>query len=155
MQKSFDIEGFKKEIRNMLPAIAIIAIAVAMCNILFDGFCIFRLIAGFPCPGCGLTRAAILLLRGHVMDSFKMHPMLIPFALLLPIYFIEKYYIGSNNQGNAKRLRVTYIYGCIVAAAMIILYIVRMKLYFPNVEPYIYYKKNLLMYIKQLIENVL
>ena len=154
MQKRFDTDGFKREIKNTMPAIAIIAIAVAICNILFDGFCLFRLMVGIPCPGCGLTRAAILLLKGHVVESFEMHPMLIPLLFVLPIYFIEKYYIDNEKPSKKKRLKVTYIYGCTVAIAMIILYIVKMKLYFPNVEPYIYYKKNLLRFINRIVEAV-
>ena len=154
MKIRFDTEGFKREIKNTLPAIAIIAIAVVICTILFDGFCLFRLMSGIPCPGCGLTRAAILLLKGHAAESFNMHPMLIPFLFILLIYFMEKYYIDNEKPSKAKGLKVTYIYGCIVAIAMIILYLVRMKLYFPNVEPYIYYKKNLLQFIKRIVEAV-
>jgi hypothetical protein len=38
-------------------------------------------LAGFEhCPGCGLGRSLILLLHGHVTESFRMHPLAI-FAL--------------------------------------------------------------------------
>jgi hypothetical protein len=38
-------------------------------------------LAGFEhCPGCGLGRSMILLLHGHVSESFSMHPLAI-FAL--------------------------------------------------------------------------
>lgn len=34
-----------------------------------------------PCPGCGLTRAAYLLMDGHVGASLHMHPLLVPILL--------------------------------------------------------------------------
>jgi hypothetical protein len=35
--------------------------------------CPFLLLTGIPCPGCGLTRATLLLLRGRVTDSLHFH----------------------------------------------------------------------------------
>jgi len=34
-----------------------------------------------PCPGCGLTRATLLLLHGHVRASLAMHPLAVPLLL--------------------------------------------------------------------------
>jgi hypothetical protein len=31
-----------------------------------------------PCPGCGLTRATLLMLHGHVRESLAMHPLAVP-----------------------------------------------------------------------------
>jgi len=36
--------------------------------------CWFRLTTGFPCPGCGLTRAVALLMHGSFGASLAMHP---------------------------------------------------------------------------------
>ena len=34
-----------------------------------------------PCPGCGLTRATLLILHGHVGESLAMHPLALPMIL--------------------------------------------------------------------------
>ena len=39
---------------------------------------------GLPCPGCGLTRATLLLLQGEFSRALSMHPLVIP---LSPMYF--------------------------------------------------------------------
>jgi len=31
-----------------------------------------------PCPGCGLTRATLLMMHGHVRESLAMHPLAVP-----------------------------------------------------------------------------
>ena len=53
--------------------------------------CLFRLLTGLYCPGCGGTRAVKALLRGHIVQSFMYHP-LVPYlaasALFLFICFL-------------------------------------------------------------------
>ena len=40
--------------------------------------CVFQMITGFYCPGCGGTRAVKFFLSGHIIKSFIYHP-LIPY----------------------------------------------------------------------------
>jgi Protein of unknown function (DUF2752) len=40
--------------------------------------CTFAAVLHRPCPGCGLTRATLLLLHGDVAGSLRMHPMFVP-----------------------------------------------------------------------------
>jgi uncharacterized protein YqgC (DUF456 family) len=44
--------------------------------------CPFALIFHAPCPGCGLTRAAVHLLSGDLRGAFALHPLSI---LLVPL----------------------------------------------------------------------
>lgn len=36
---------------------------------------------GVECPGCGIQRSAISLLRGDILDSLALYPALIPFIV--------------------------------------------------------------------------
>lgn len=46
--------------------------------------CLFQLITGLYCPGCGGTRAAVYLLHGQFKQSLLYHP-LVPYMALIII----------------------------------------------------------------------
>jgi len=72
--------------RLLKPALVIIIAAAYfyLSNRIFGYVCPSEILIGLPCPGCGLTRAALLLLKGDIAGSLRMNPML----LFIPIYFI-------------------------------------------------------------------
>lgn len=45
--------------------------------------CPIKEVTGVECPGCGMQRASILLLRGELAESFLMYPPLIPVLITL------------------------------------------------------------------------
>ena len=50
--------------------------------------CLFRLVTGLRCPGCGVTHMALCLLRGDLSGAFYENPMvlmLLPIGLILAI----------------------------------------------------------------------
>ncbi|MCR6640351.1 MAG: DUF2752 domain-containing protein [Sporocytophaga sp.] len=63
---------------------------------LFDRFnnhqhitlCIFKLTTGIPCPGCGMGRATIELIRGNFAEAYHYNILSIPFSVLVIITFI-------------------------------------------------------------------
>jgi hypothetical protein len=44
--------------------------------------CPFAALLGVPCPGCGLTRAALALVEGDVARAVELHPLL---PVLMPL----------------------------------------------------------------------
>jgi hypothetical protein len=42
--------------------------------------CMFHEVTGIPCPGCGMTRAVLCLLRGELAEALRLHAMVIPAA---------------------------------------------------------------------------
>ena len=79
-----------------------------------QGFpCLFQMITGYYCPGCGGTRATVFLLHGDILKSVQYHPLVLYMALVVvvelgsfglskalkrPKLFVERYamftYIG-------------------------------------------------------------
>jgi hypothetical protein len=51
--------------------------------------CFFKSHFGLECPGCGMQRAFIALLKGDLVQSLQFHPALIPFILTILALFIQ------------------------------------------------------------------
>lgn len=62
--------GWKSKLWDCL----LVAAAVAIFYV-FQIPCLFRLFLHIPCPGCGMTRAYLSLLRGDWRGAFGYHPM--------------------------------------------------------------------------------
>jgi len=48
-------------------------------------FCLFKLATGIPCPGCGMGRATLEIMKGDLISSFKYNILCIPFTLTIII----------------------------------------------------------------------
>ena len=51
--------------------------------------CPFKQITHIDCPGCGIQRSFVLLLKGDVGDSFFMYPALMPIILLFAMLLLH------------------------------------------------------------------
>lgn len=61
--------------------------------------CFFKYYIGIDCPGCGMQRSFILLLKGQLIESIKMYPALLPILgmiSLLALHIIFKFKQGAN-----------------------------------------------------------
>lgn len=45
--------------------------------------CWYKQYFGIDCPGCGMQRSIIELLKGNFIESFKLYPALMPIVILL------------------------------------------------------------------------
>lgn len=52
--------------------------------------CPFRLLTGYSCPGCGMTRASILIFQGRLADSLAFHPFAWAFIGIFSIAAISR-----------------------------------------------------------------
>ena len=52
--------------------------------------CFFKSNYNFECPGCGMQRAFIALMKGDIAESFSQHPALIPLiiASLVSLFYM-------------------------------------------------------------------
>lgn len=76
--------------------------------------CSFSQITGFPCPGCGGTRAYVYLFKGKLISSFKSNAAVIVFFIEYLIFLIDR-----------KRRIKLHIYAYIFAAVLILQWIVK------------------------------
>ena len=51
--------------------------------------CFYQQHLGIECPGCGMQRAFIELLKGNIIESLKLYPALIPIILMFVYLFLH------------------------------------------------------------------
>jgi len=115
--------------------------------LLFDIFtgtvCIFSFVTGFPCPGCGMTRAWLSFLQLDFKQAFFFHPL-----FLLPPFILTCYLIFKDKI-SIKVLNVIYI---LLIFVIIGVYTFRMIMYFPHIEPMIMNDKSIIS--KRLFQEI-
>ncbi|WP_461883765.1 DUF2752 domain-containing protein [Fusicatenibacter sp.] len=76
---------FKKRCRDFFFFCLLLGFYVAFLTLTGIG-CPIRFATGISCPGCGMSRAVLLLLSGHFQAAFRMHPLVyavLPFGVWL------------------------------------------------------------------------
>lgn len=81
--------------------------------------CIFHLLTGYYCPGCGGTRAFRALLHGHILDSLCYHPVVL-YGLSVYLYFMLTQTIQRlSRQKFSIGMRYRSIYAWICVAVIL------------------------------------
>lgn len=130
-------ERVKRDIRQFWAAGVAFVIYSVIVRSVFGAFCPFLIVTGFPCAGCGLTRAGLYLLRGNFSQAAALNPSIFIFALFMLYCVYFRYLKGTKVTG------FSFALGVLVAVTLAV-YVYRMYLYFPNKVPYVYYRRNLL-----------
>jgi hypothetical protein len=76
------------------------------------GGCLFHLVTGFYCPGCGGTRAVKAMLTGHFLKSLCYHPAVLPTAVLY-LAFMGSHTaarVCKSGKINGMKFRFLYLY---------------------------------------------
>lgn len=127
----------KEHIKTFGILAAIGAVSILIGFITDRSICLFYNATGVPCPGCGMTRSYIHLFKGHIAEAFRFHP-LFPLVIFLPFLLTT----------DKKR----YLYSTIFI--LISVWLIRLRLYYPNIEPMVYMEDNLIAFIKSLLKGL-
>ena len=123
--------------KGMFLGLMLCGISLFCLECLFGVVCPMRLVTGFPCPGCGLTRAGMLFLQGRFVESFQMNAFFILGLIFGIIALIVK-----------KLLKIPSnfinIYAIIIVVLCLTYYGYRMERYFPDTEPLTYWQGSFL-----------
>lgn len=125
-----------RDIRRYGRGLAAAVILYFIMHRLFRAFCPSILITGFSCPGCGMTRAVLCLLKGQVARAWTLNPAAGLWILWAAWFAVERY-------GRGRRPKALIRAALGILLFMVLVYIIRMKLYFPDKPPYTYRGNNL------------
>ncbi len=121
--------------------------------------CPTRMLLGIPCPGCGLTHSVLALLQGHIRDSLSYCPLTMFVLLTLAAIMVLYFWPGRLHprvKAVARFFASSKVWYIALILAFLLLYAVRMLLYFPNGPyPMVYSERNYLAISRQLAEKIL
>ena len=91
-----------RKIQNPKTKLAVFLLLPVLYLIMYllDTTCIVKSILGVPCPGCGMTRAAICAIRLDFIGAFEYHAMFWSLPLLV-LYFLYDGCVFRNKKINA------------------------------------------------------
>lgn len=105
--------------------------------------CPIRWITGITCPSCGMTRAALSLLKFDFISAFTYHPLIFVLPIFVVIYFIRNRL--------PKKTQTFFLYTFIIL--FIVVYILR--LFAGSEIVYIDFKSGIIYKIFNLLKGVL
>lgn len=143
----FNKELLKKDVHTAYPVLVVVVLIIILSNAILGKICALRMLAGIPCPGCGLTRAFLLLSQGDIKTATEMHPFWIPIVFVLVLFVVGRYFI-ENKEKRRKIFHIIKLLAILIVIGMFALYVYRMINYYPDVEPMVYDKDNILNKVK-------
>ena len=85
-----------KEYGVAAVAVALYTVAV---NLIFHAFCPLIIFCGFPCPGCGVSRATACFITGRWQQAWQMNPVVFPIMLCAAYFCLMRYLLGRKVKG--------------------------------------------------------
>lgn len=125
-----------KILKSSLFWIVLYLIYALIMNIFKLESCSIKLLIGLPCPGCGMTRAIICLLKLDFKGSFRYNALWLILLFIVVVAILKKY-------GIFKKLYYSRVFWTLIGTTILTYYILRLIYVYPN-EPMDYYYFNLL-----------
>lgn len=135
----------KADVKTYYIAILLFAVYSVVIRKIFHAFCPFLIMSGFPCAGCGMTRAIYYICTGNFQRGMNLNPAAPLWIIFFIWFFWNRYIIGKNR-------KYTLLYLSVICVATLLIYIYRMVNYFPGDPPLVYYKDNLMGLLWRLIK---
>ncbi len=131
------IRRLKNDIKTFYPALLVFALYNIIVRTVFHAYCPFLIVTGFPCAGCGMTRAVFYILTGRVKRGMDLNPAA-PMWILFLLWFFAERYVRGHTPRHAKTVLA------MVVLVTFGIYLYRMINFFPGSPPLVFYRNNLI-----------
>lgn len=131
------IKRLAKDIKAFYPAVIAFGIYNFVVRKIFHAYCPFLILTGFPCAGCGMTRAIFFILTGRIKRGMALNPAAPMWILFLLWFFIERYFRGRTP-------KYTKVVLAVVVLVTFGIYVYRMVNFFPGSPPLVFYRNNII-----------
>lgn len=121
-----------RDLKRVWPAIMVFSLYFLVGRRFLYSLCPSVIFTGFPCPGCGLTRATFCILRGRFADAWYLNPFAYAVLVFCICFAVRRYLLHKETKSLVKWM-------IIILIGMVVFYIYRMIRYFPGEAPMSYY----------------
>lgn len=121
----------------------LVLLGLILLQVLFKRICPISIITGYPCPGCGITRAFFFFLTFQWNLAFSYNPTIFLWLSVIAWGIFLRYFI-KDNAFKTKHKKIFIRAVTAVGIISIAVYIVRMNILYPNVPPMTYNTFNIL-----------
>jgi hypothetical protein len=73
--------------------------------------CLYKALLGIECPGCGMQRSFIEILKGNFLDSLLLYPALMPTLVLVIFLFVH---LSFKLKEGAVMLKVLFMVNALI-----------------------------------------
>lgn len=80
--------------------------------------CLFHIITGAYCPGCGVTRAIKALLNADVIGSLRLHPLVVYGVTAVAVLFAYRLYCAVRKRRMAPSVFKISLYGALAVTVL-------------------------------------
>ena len=143
-KKAFSL--FKKDFLDNRDNVIIAILVIATLDLSLGTVCASKLLIGFPCPFCGLTRAGLELLTFDFVAAWNFNPLIYYVVALAFLWCLHRYFHLIP-----KWLLTILLIGLVLVS--IPLYAYRFNAMFPNSEPMKYFENNILNIIINILNK--
>lgn len=125
------------DIKAFYPAVIVFVMYNFVVRKIFHAYCPFLITTGFPCAGCGMTRAVFYILTGRIKRGMALNPAAPMWIVFLLWFFAERYLRGRTPK---------YVKAVLAMVVVITfgIYLYRMIHFFPGSPPLVFYRNNLI-----------
>ena len=95
------------------------------------------IVFGLPCPGCGMVRALLYVLKGQFSEALYINPSVYLWIVFLLYIFVVRYILG-------KPLKHMVLYVTVIVTVMVIRFGYGMYMYYPERPPFAYTGGNVM-----------
>lgn len=126
-----------RDLKAFWPMLLVFAGYNILVRKIFHAFCPQLIVTGFPCAGCGMTRAMFYMLTGRFGRGMRLNPSAVFWLAFFIWYFWNRYVRGVRPRSMMCVLGV-------VGAITLLIYLYRMLNCFPGDPPMVFYRENII-----------
>ncbi|MFA7674099.1 MAG: DUF2752 domain-containing protein [Clostridia bacterium] len=115
-------KAFKRmyeDIKKIWIAVVVMICYLVSFSLIFHEVCPVKLTIGFPCAGCGMVRAFLLVIRFRFAEAYAMHPGIYAVLITFVIFIILRYFTDADPKWIKIAVLITLVF-------LIILYVYRL-----------------------------